>query len=206
MICQIFIRFKGEVTAVSYFLKGSGNSAEIYLHRKRYVVRIILFVIIVNMERLQMMSQRFYHLRSRRVFSHHLRVSDIQTSNEICVIYSIKMGKKAFGRRARGVIRTVFCIRPIPHILGCYLHSVLFCERQKLKVHFCIFFGCTVVIGMDNANASTCLCSAFYGSFASVSYLFAVNGKRRVRLITMDTVILTDTFKLSRKSQIFITA
>ena len=69
---------------------------------------------------------------------------------------------KAFGRSTGGKAGFVLFAVPIPHILGCNLNIMLPCKGQQLKIHFGVFLGRFIVVGVDNAYFPACFCGAFY--------------------------------------------
>ena len=126
---------------------------------------IVPAVVIVDMQRLQTVSECADHVGCTFSGTAHFCMSDIQAGNEKVVVYDVEVFVKACrGRtcRERGLI--LFLV-PAPHIFGCDFDAAPFGKGQQLPVHVRVFLGRLIVIRMDDADFAACLCGAFQRAF-----------------------------------------
>ena len=162
---EVAARFQCKVTGVVDVLERLYDSVEVDGHGKRNLMGIVPAVVIVDMQRLQTISECADHVGCTFSGTAHFCMSDIQAGNEKVVVYDVEVLVKACrGRtcRERGLI--LFRVSA-PHIFGCDFNAAFFCKRQQIKVHFRVFLGGQVVVRMDDADFAACLCGAFQRAF-----------------------------------------
>ena len=88
---------------------------------------------------------------------------------------------------------------PVIHIFGGNPYAVFLCKRQKPQVKFSVLFSRSVVVGVNDTNITTHFCRTFYRTLCIIAYFFNANRKRCVRLVAMDSVVVGNSFKVTKK-------
>ena len=81
---------------------------------------------------------------------------------------------------------------PTPHIFRGDSNTMLFCKGQKLTVHFGVFFGPLIVVGVNDADLSARLCGTLDRSFKKRADLGTGSRIGRVGLVANHAVVKPD--------------
>ena len=98
---EIGVRLEGVASLIAVLFKCLCDQGVIHNACAYYLMVIVIFVVIVNMECLELIAYSLYHLDSRRVTSEKLCVTEVKASNEIRVVHRLQVIDEAFRRRAR---------------------------------------------------------------------------------------------------------
>ena len=133
-VVAIAVHFQGQPAAVSNILQCLDNSVKVDIHRKGQLVMVSTAVVIVDVQRLQMVSQGVDHRRRSGVHTLHSSVTDVQAGYKIRIVHRIQMGQKT-SRIAAGSRRGVIIAGiPVPHILRSNLYAAALGKGQQLQI------------------------------------------------------------------------
>lgn len=175
---------------------------KIDFHGKRYLMRVVPLIVVVDMQRLQLIAQSLNHLDGRRIGSLHFGMTDIEARDEGIVVHGLQMRAKALRRGAGGEGGAVLFRVPVPHVFGGDFDAAPFRKGQQLPVHVRVFLGRLIVIRMDDADLSPRLRGALDGPLKIGADFPAAAWEGRVRLIAHDAVVLSHPPQLSGEGQI----